>query len=289
MQKLLISAGVVFFLLLVVATQSCTVVDSGTVGVLRTFGRVHSDSLEPGLHIVKPFVDGVVELDTRLKSFEVNASAASKDLQVVTTIISVQHSLNSKMAPASYSAIGDLDKFDVSVVAPAVLESLKAVIARYTAEELITQRDVVAQQISEAIQKFIDHTLSERKVPGALDIANVAIKNFEFSPEFNQSIEAKVRAQQETLRAESEKAKRITEAEASAKEVELAASAKAFGIEQTSMMQAAAIEREAKALNENPLLLQLRAIEKWNGDVPQYMGGGQPIPFVNVAGMGASK
>lgn len=273
-----IAAGVLPF--------GCRAVSAGYVGVQTTLGRVHPRALEPGVHWVTPFVDGVTQLETRLKSYEVQASAASKDLQVVTTKISVQHSLNGALAPASYSAIGDLDRFDESVVSPAVMESLKAVTAKYTAEELITRRDQVKQQTSAAIQAFIDQTLHERSIDGAIHIANVAIKDFDFSNEFNSSIEAKVKAQQEALRAENEKIKRITEASAAAREKELAADAEAYQLEKVSVQRAAAIDREAKALAQNPLLLQLRSIEKWNGTLPVYMGGPQPVPFINAEKIG---
>jgi regulator of protease activity HflC (stomatin/prohibitin superfamily) len=274
--------GAVLLLLIALPMSSCRTVESGFVGVKRTFGNVHDEPLPPGLHFVMPFVDDVVPMETRLISYEVDASAASKDLQMVTTKISVQHSLNGSMAPEAFASIGDLGKFDVSVVSPAVMESLKAVTAQYTAEELITKREAVKNQVSDAIQRFITHTLQEKECEGAIHIANVAIKDFNFSAQFNQSIEAKVQAQQEALRAKNEKEKRITEAEASAKEEELKADAEAYGIEKISMQRAASIEREAKALAQNPLLLQLRAIEKWNGSVPHYTGGGQPIPFIDV-------
>lgn len=289
-QVTLAGIGVVMLLGLITTFTSCTTVGSGTVGVVRTFGAVHDKPLEPGVHFVKPWgIDRVVELDTKLKSFEVQATASSKDLQVVTTLISVQHSLNGTMAPLSYSAIGDLDHFDTAVVAPAVLESLKAITARYTAEELITKRDTVAAQISEAIQVFIDHTLAERKIPGSIDIANVAIKNFEFSQQFNESIESKVKAQQDALRAQNEKVKRITEAEAEAAEVQLAAEASAFRIKSVSVETAEAIKREAAAVAQNPNILLLRAIERWDGTTPRFMGGGfgDLVPLVNVTDMAA--
>jgi prohibitin 2 len=214
-------------------------------------------------------------------SYEVEASAASKDLQIVTTKISVQHSLNGTMAPEAFAAIGDLEKFDASVVSPAVMESLKAVTAQYTAEELITKRDAVKQQVSESIQEFINHTLREKDVEGALDIANVAIKDFNFSREFNESIEAKVKAQQEALRAINEKTKRITEAEAKARELELEADAEAYGIQKVSTERAAAIEREAAALAKNPSVVGLRAVEQWNGVLPQFTGSAA-VPFLDV-------
>lgn len=263
-------------------TSSCRTVESGYVGVQKTFGAVSLEPLPPGVHFVAPFITTIVPLETRLKSFEVQASAASKDLQIVKTRISVQHSLNGAMAPKAYSEIGDLESFDVSVVSPAVMESLKAVTAKYTAEELITKREAVKQQTSEAITSFINHTLKEKDIYGALHIANVAIKDFDFSPEFNSSIEAKVKAQQDVLRAENEKQKRITDAEAGYQEKKRAADAEGYQIEQVSTQRAKAIEREAKALAGNPSVLQLRAIEKWNGAVPTYSGGQQPVPFINL-------
>ena len=257
-------------------------VPAGYVGVKMRFGKVAELPLTPGLHFTIPYCETIVNVDTRLKSFEIEAGAASKDLQVVETKISVQHSLNGDSANKAYQKVGTLEQIDMSIVAPAVLESLKAVTAHYTAEELITKRDIVKQQVSEEIQRFIDQTLAERSIDGAIHVANVAIKDFDFSREFNASIEAKVRASQEALRAQNEKQKRITDAEALAKEKELSASAEAFKIEQESTARAAAIEREAKALAANPLLLQLRAIEKWDGSVPRFASANNIIPFMNV-------
>jgi regulator of protease activity HflC (stomatin/prohibitin superfamily) len=263
---------------------SCTPIDAGYVGVQKTFGSVHKTPLEPGLHFVKPFIDSVERMDTRLKSFEITGSAASKDLQVVTTTISVQHSLTAETAPIALASIGDLDAFDVSVVSPAVLESFKAVTAQYTAEELITNRDVVKTQIGDDIQAFIDETLKSKDVLGAIHVANVAIKDFQFSAEFNNSIEAKVKSQQDALKAEIDKKQAVTKAEADARVVELAADAEAYEIEQISTQRAAAIKREQEALlgDNGARVLQLRTVEKWDGKLPTLMPG-SAIPFIDVS------
>jgi regulator of protease activity HflC (stomatin/prohibitin superfamily) len=258
-------------------------VASGYVGVKTRFGRVSNTPLEPGLHFILPYIEHVISLETRLKPFEVKAQASSKDLQVVQTVISVQHSLNPKIAPESYQQIGDLSKFDATIVSPAVLESSKAVIAHYTAEELITKRDLVKNQIVTSIQSFINDTLKDKGIEGAIHVSNTAIQDFDFSPEFNRAIEAKVQAQQEALKAETDKQKRITDAEASQKEKELSAEAEAYQIEKVSIQRAAALEREAKALANNPELIQLRATEKWDGKLPTFSGGNNPVPFINIS------
>lgn len=89
-------------------------------------------------------------------------------------------------------------------------------------------------------------------------------------------------AQQESIRAKNDKERRITEAEAAAAEVKLRADADAYQVEKSSVAKAAAIQREAAALASNPQLLQLRAAERWDGKLPVYMGGQQPVPFISV-------
>jgi len=257
-------------------------VDAGHVGVLKSMGAVNRDVLQPGFHFKKPLMDEVIPIDTRLKSFQVRAASASRDLQTVQTTISVQHSINPSMAADCYQTVGDLESIDQTVVAPAVQESLKAITAKYTAEELVTRRESVKQLVTEAIRGYISHTLKEKNLVGAVAVANVAITDFDFSKEFNLSIEAKVKAEQQALQAKNEKERRITEAEAGAREKELAADAAAYQIQKESIARAQAIQREATALAQNPNLVQLRAVEKWDGELPTFSSGGT-MPFVNIS------
>jgi regulator of protease activity HflC (stomatin/prohibitin superfamily) len=275
-------AAFALLFLIITGFKSFVTVEKGHVGVVMNWGAVDNKPLDPGLHMVVPFKQTVEEMSTQLKSFEVTASAASKDLQPVTTKISIQHSLNGALAPQALQNVGGLDQIDLVVVKPAIEESLKAVTAKHTAEELVTKRESVKVEVTQAITAYIDHTLSEKGIKGALDIANVAITDFQFSPEFNQAIEAKVKAEQEALKAENEKRKRVIDAEAKAAEQKLAADAQAYQIEKESVARALAIKREADALAQNPNLIQLRAVEKWNGQLPTFSGGGQPVPFINV-------
>jgi regulator of protease activity HflC (stomatin/prohibitin superfamily) len=133
------------------------------------------------------------------------------------------------------------------------------------------------------IESFLTETLTETELNGALAIANLAIEEFEFSADFNRSIEEKVRAEQDALKAENEKLKRVTQAEAAAAEITLAAEAEAYKTEVESVARAEAIRREAAALKSNPELIQLRMAEKWDGKLPQFTGGA--IPFLQVENM----
>ena len=227
-------------------------------------------------------MDTVHEIDIRLRKAENQASAASKDLQVVSTEVAVQYSLIGEVMPSIFQRIGrQAEIVENNVIEPGIKESVKAITAQYAAEELVTERAAVKAKIQEGLERFINTTLEQKGVPGAIELANVAITDFQFSDEFNQAIEDKVRAEQEALQAENEKLRRVTQAEAAAAERTLAADAEAYKLEVESKARAEAIRREAEALKDNPDLIQLRIAEKWDGALPQFTGG-EAIPLLNV-------
>ena len=274
----------VVLIFLYLAASSFVVVDAGYVGVVKRLGAVQPEFLPEGFHFKAPFVDAVQKFDVRLSKAESDAGASSKDLQVVRTKIAVQYSMNAALMPMTLQRIGTRLVVEKTLVDPAIMESVKAITALYTAEQLITKRDEVKNRIQAQIDSFLNETLREKELIGSLTIANIAITDFDFSAEFNRAIEEKVRAEQEALKAKNEKLKRVTQAEAAAAEKTLAADAMAYEIEVQSKARADAIEREAKALKDNPQLIQLRIAEKWNGVLPRFTGS-EAIPLLSIEGM----
>lgn len=272
---------IIIILVIVLATSAFVIVDSGHVGVIRTLGAVQPEPLPEGFHFKKPFMDKIEQVDIRLTKAKSKSAAASKDLQTVETQVTVQYSLSGPVAPQTYQRIGQREVVAATVIEPAIQESVKAVTAQYTAEQLVTKRAEVKQQIQKAIENFINVTLQDKQVPTALKIANVAITDFEFSEEFNKAIELKVKAEQEALQALNEKTRRVTQAEAGFLERKLAADGEAYEIEAASKAKADAIAREAKALKDNPQLIQLRLAEKWDGTLPRFTGG-EGVPLINI-------
>ena len=281
-KNILTAAVVLIFLYL--AASSFVVVDAGYVGVVKRLGAVQPEFLPEGFHFKAPFVDVVQKFDVRLSKAESDAGASSKDLQMVRTKIAVQYSMNAALMPMTLQRIGTRLVVEKTLVDPAIMESVKAITALYTAEQLITKRDEVKNRIQAQIDSFLNETLREKELIGSLTIANIAITDFDFSAEFNRAIEEKVRAEQEALKAKNEKLKRVTQAEAAAAEKTLAADAMAYEIEVQSKARADAIEREAKALKDNPQLIQLRIAEKWNGVLPRFTGS-EAIPLLSIEGM----
>jgi regulator of protease activity HflC (stomatin/prohibitin superfamily) len=271
----------ILLILLFLVPSSFVIIDAGKVGVVKRLGAVQPDSLPEGFHFKLPFADQIIKVDVRLMNSRSDALSSSKDLQTVRTTVEVQYSINGTMAPFTYQKVGLNRQIQARVIEPAIGESVKAVTAQYTAEELVTKRGTVKLQVQEAIQNYINATLEKKQIKEGIEIANVAITDFNFSDEFNRAIEMKVKAEQEALQAKNEKIKRITQAEAAASEQELAADASAYEIAVASKARAAAIKREAKALHNNPELIQLRIAEKWDGKLPRF-NGSSVVPFLNI-------
>lgn len=279
--KSLVPVVVIVVLGLMVIGGMVVIVEAGHVGVVKRLGAVQPEALVEGFHFKRPMMDEVSQIDVRMIPSHAKSSAASKDLQTVTTEVTVTYSLNGAIAPQTYQRVGDRERVSAGLVEPAIQESVKSVTAKFTAEELVTKRELVKQQIQQTLEQFIKNTLKQKDIESAVAIANVAITDFDFSEEFNRAIEAKVKAEQMALQAKNEKIMRTTQAEALAAEKKLGAEAEAFATDIQSKARAEAIQREAAALKESPELIQLRAVEKWDGVLPR-VSGTQAVPFLNL-------
>ncbi len=253
---------------LVLWFASCTVVtvDSGTVGVVMHFGAVQDEVLPEGLHFVVPIQTRVILLSTRVQKIEDEASASSKDLQVVSSRIALNYYLEKSKANVIFQKLG-LD-YQSNVVHPAIQESVKSSTAHYTAEELITRRAEVKNAIFDDIKLRL----------GKYDVivTDFSIVDFAFSPEFNKAIEEKQVAEQSALRAKNDLTRIRTEAE----QVKVRADGEAEARIARARAEAEGQRMQRESLT--PELVQLRAIEKWNGELPQMMAGADgAMPFLN--------
>ena len=187
--------AIIAFTALVSGCNSIRIVQPGFVGVSVFLGNAKDEALSEGLHIVIPFLTTVHRIDTRIQKVEAESfEAASKDLQSVRAAIVVNYNLKKEKAVTLYREIG-VNYADV-VILPGISETYKATTAGFTAEELITKRQTVSEQIKTL--------LADRLDPYGIIVNQVNVVNFDFSSEFNKAIEAKVTAEQNALRAEKE-------------------------------------------------------------------------------------
>ncbi len=245
--------------IIIVLFSSFGTVSAGNIGVRTRFSKV-TGSVQPGLYIQVPFIDSVTAMDVQTQKDQTDASAASNDLQNVTATVAVNYHVEPQDATTIFSNIGT--NYADRVIAPAIAESVKAVSAKYTAEQLITERETVRQEII---------TLLTTKLQTyGVQTDSLNIVNFAFSDQFNQAIEAKVTAQQNALAAQNKLQQVQFEAE------QTVASAKA---------QAQAIQIQAQAINSQggADYVQLQAIKAWDGHLPTQMIPGSTVPFINLS------
>jgi len=264
--------GVIVAVAAVYVLAPVAIVPTGYRGVLTTFGKAGDDALEPGIHYKTPLVSQLHLMDVRIQKGDADGDAASKDLQQVHTHIAINYHLDPGRAVTTFRDIGPTTDIAADrIIVPAVQEAFKAVTARFTAEELITRRTEVRDDVGVLLR--------EKMTRHGLVLDEFAIVNFQFSKSFAEAIEAKVKAEQDKLKAERDLARIEVEAQ------QKVASAKA--------------EAEALALQKQqvtPELLSLRRIEnereairKWDGRLPTTTGGAVPFIHVNdAAGAGPS-
>ncbi len=254
---LIIGAILVFFLFFHPWVQ----IGAGERGVVLNFGAVQDKTLDEGLHFRLPVMQTIVRVDVKVQKAETDAAAASADLQDVSSKVAINYHIVPDKTNIVYQTIGI--HFKERIIDPAVQEVVKAVTARYSAEELITKRPAV----SDAMKS----NLTERLLAHNIAVDAFSIVGFSFSKIFMEAIESKQTAEQLAL-----KAKRDLDR---------------IKIEAEQKITAARAEAESLRLqraNISPDLIELRkieanlrAIDKWNGILPQVTGGGA-VPFIGV-------
>ncbi|MBW4598242.1 MAG: prohibitin family protein [Calothrix sp. FI2-JRJ7] len=224
-------------------------VQAGERGVLMYFGRVEDKILPEGIHFIIPLVNTVKNLSVRVEKQEISAEASSKDLQEVYADVALNWHIVPEEVNIIYQQIGDEVQIIDKIINPAVEEVLKAVMAQYTAEEIITKRSEV--------KAGVDELLTTRLTSYHINVDDISLVHVRFSDRFMDAVEAKQVAEQDAKRADYVALKAIKEAEA---KVNLAKG-----------------EAEAQRLikeNLTPDIIRKQTVDKWDGQLPKIVNGG---------------
>ena len=246
---------IIAFIILVLIFSSIGTIGAGERGILLQFSAVQDKVFNEGLYFKIPFVQTVVTVDVKIKKEEVAVSASSKDLQVVTSKIALNYHLEAARVNKIWQEVGK--DYNSRIISPSIQEAVKSITAKFTAEELITKREEVKDQIK--------LSLSERLAGRSIMVDEFNIIDFSFSPAFNEAIEAKVTAEQLKLKADRDLERIKIESDQKIAEAQ---------------GKAEAIRIEANALSANAKVVELRWIEKWDGKAPIYWG--QASPFIGL-------
>lgn len=267
MKKFLVAFLVLLGVIVILIVNPFTTVDAGQRGVVLHWGAFEGRVFEPGLHIVTPISDSVVKMDVRSNKFTTEDSEAySKDLQVVTIESALLYQLDPVQVGKIYQEIGTA--FEEKVIQPSLEAAIKQTIAKYTAEEILNQRALVQDEIEETVRASV--------APNHIIVSQFSMVNESFSPAFEAAIERKQVAEQDSKRAENELKTARIQAE------QRVAQAQA---------EATAIKVQSEAANNDKyvalkaLEVQVEAVKKWDGQLPQTMVPGSSLPFINIPGV----
>lgn len=244
--KIIVGFCVALLLIVAISIASITIVPAGHKGVTLNMGAVTGAVMNEGINFKIPFVQNAEIIDVRVKKYESkDNSSASKDLQTIKSSIAVNYRVNQDHVADLYQKIGM--SYESTVINPAISECIKSVTSRYTAEELITKRT----EVSEEMKNFLQKKLSEKYI--LVDSFNII--NFDFTDAFNTAIEEKQIAEQNALKAKYDLERIKTEAEQ--------AVTKAKG-------EAEAMKLKNEQISQS--IIYLEFIDKWDGKMPTYYG-----------------
>lgn len=252
----IVAAVIVLLIVVIIGCSAFTTVRAGHTGVVVTFGKVSSSVLGEGLHLKIPFIQQVVQIDNRVQKAEVDCSSASKDLQTVTSTIALNYKVRNSSSADIYQNVGP--DFESIIVSPAIQECVKAVTAKYTAEQLITERQSIGDQMKDLLGEKINGY--------GIDIEIFNIITFEFTDEYNAAIEAKQTAQQNALKAEQDLQRIKVEAE-----------------QTVAKAQAEAEAYRLKSEQITPQMIAMEYIDKWDGKLPAVAGGDSSYMLIDIS------
>ena len=273
-----IGASAAAVILLIVSMMSY--VPTGHTGIVTTFGKVHDVTLDAGIHFKAPW-NNVLTMDNREQRRTFQLEAFSKDIQQVDVQGSVNYNIDKSTAMNLYKDVG-VGYADI-LIGPRVQEDIKIVIAKYTAENLVENRQRMSDEIFELLKTEL--------APKGINIISLAIENVDFTDAFESAVEAKQVATQEKQKAKTQQEQQTMEAEQKAERDRIAAQAAAdvqkieadaaaYAIRVNAEAEAEANKKVAESLTE--ALIRYTEIHQWNGQLPTYMGTGTAVPILNT-------
>ena len=288
LKKGAIIAGIVIVVALIAFVTCTATVETGYTGIVTTFGKVEDVTLEAGLHFKSPFQQ-IIAMDNREQKTSFTTEAFSSDIQQVDITGSINYAINKSTAMNLFKEVGT-DYFN-KLVYPRMLEITKGVFSKYSAENLVANREKLSQDIRDGL-------FEELKDYG-INVISLSIENLDFTDAFTDAVEAKQVAAQRKLQAEIEQAQMTMEtqqqaerqrinAEAAANVAKINADADAYATKVRSEAEAEANKKIAESLTEN--LIKFNEIKNWDGKLPTFMAGEgtSTIPVLQMGGSAAN-
>ena len=274
----IIGSAIVLIVVIILAFSIIKTVPTGYTGILTSFGKVEPNTVSAGVHVIAPW-QKIVKLDNRTQKVSVETDTFSKDIQQVKVSLAVNFCIDQATAQELYKTVGV--NYYESVVLPRILENVKAVVAEYSAENLVAKRGELSDEI---LTRLTDDAAAY-----GINIISISVEDIDFTDEFTDAVERKQVATQNKLAAETEQAQKTMEEQAAADRAVISAKAKAeqdviaanAELEVTKIQAEAALyagEKEAEmnkriAESLTPNLVKYYYIKQWEGVLPKTVLG----------------
>jgi prohibitin 2 len=245
--------------------RSFQVIDSSERGIVRYLGKLSEKTLEPGIHIEIPFISVITKIQIITKKLELNnVKIYTRDQQSATLSAVANYNIKPDKVIRLYEKLGTLNKalFEDTVLFPILQSTMRNELGKWTAEQVVTEKEKIAARIFEALQK----AQNESGLDTIISFSNFEIVGINLDEAFEAATRAKVIAEQQAKTSEN-KTKQIQE-EAKQRLIQAKAEAESMKI-------------RSEALSRNRFLVEYEAVQKWDGKLPQYMLGGS-VPFINL-------
>jgi prohibitin 2 len=244
----LIGIGLLVFVLAMLSSSATYMIEPGYRGVQVTLGKISPVFKPEGFGFKLPLISHVYPVIIRQSTHIVAEECFSSDLQQVKIEVRVLQRIPEASVVKLFQSY-EGDPF-TSLVEPRVSEAIKEVAAQHNAEMIVKKREEIKTSALE---------LARKKLGPILLIEDIVFQNITLTHELETAIEAKMVQEQEVAKAKFTQLKVQTEADT--------AVIKAKG-------EAESIEIRGKALRENPSLIKLQIVEKWDGNSPLVVGSG---------------
>lgn len=259
--------GIILFLLLIVLFNSFTIVNEGYIGVKYRFGKIERADMTAGLNMHIPFIEEIVQVDIREQVYAVTTDAYTSDTQSVQDLrLKVNYCYDGTKLSDIIRNIG-ISNVETKLMVPNVQKIAKDAIGKVKAEQLVQSRADVTAEIQNSLTLILDEY--------GIIVTAFAIENLNFDAAFEESIQAKVIAEQDALKMEN----KTKETEEVGKQTRIAAQAEADAKRIAAEAEAEAIRLIQEQLANSPNYTDYLKIERWNGVLPQVVSDGAN-PFV---------
>lgn len=241
----------------IVICNPIAIVGVGERGVKVTLGKVSPESYVEGIHLITPFISKIKNMDVKTQKTYIETDLYTKDIQQAKISYVINYNLQPQNAHKMYREVGT--GYVDNILMPVVEGTIKDVIGRWNAQDLVANRESATIDILGKLQKQLE--------PRYINVTGFQITDINYSGGFERAIESKVTAEQEALKAKN----RTVQIQEEAKQKLISAEA-----------EAKSMQIRATALTQNKALVEYEAVQKWDGHLPQYMMG-NTVPFLNLS------